>query len=162
MVFDRADVPAVRHPDHDGHRQRAVVTHGEPRELRGDLVEGGEDEAVELDLDDWAIPPHGEPDRGADDARLGERRVEHAVVAELGREPLGHPEDTAERPDVLTHEDHPVVGPHGLAEPGVDGLRHRQGPHAAHASFGMLDGVGHDLLLLGARGHDVPPSNPAS
>ena len=66
-----------------GNDSDALVAVGELRELGRDLVEAGEDEAVELDLADRAVAAHREPDRGADDAGLGERGVEHAVLAEL-------------------------------------------------------------------------------
>ena len=89
------------------------------RELRGDLVERGEDEPVELDLADRAEAAHREPDRGADDARLGERRVEHALVAELGLEALGDAEDAAERADVLAHEQHLLVGAQRARSPAL-------------------------------------------
>ncbi|MDQ0894024.1 hypothetical protein QFZ26_001579 [Agromyces ramosus] len=148
----------------------------EPGELRGDLVERGEDEAVELDLDDRPVAAHREADRGADDARLGERGVEYALVAELGREPLGHAEHAAERTDVLAHEQHLVVGAHRVAEAGGDRLRHRQGLHAAALGLGdgclggrRGNGLGRcgirdrDLLLVvGACAHAAPPSKPDS
>ncbi len=44
-------------------------------------------------------------DRGADDAPLGERRVDDAVVAELVEEPLRDAEDAADLPDVLAEHD---------------------------------------------------------
>jgi hypothetical protein len=50
-------------------------------------------------------------DGRADDAALGERRVDHAVVAELVVEALGHAEDAADLADVLAqHDDARVVG----------------------------------------------------
>ena len=184
VVLDRADVAAVGHADDDGHRHRAVVAHRLAGELRGDLVERREDEAVELDLDDGPVAAHREADRRADDAGLGERGVEHALVAELGLQALGHAEHAAERADVLAHEQHLVVGAQRLAEAGVDRLRHRERVHAAHARIGMcavggrvggrcarrgptrprrLDRhVGHAVLLLGACAHAAPPSNPDS
>lgn len=83
MVLDRADVPAVRDSDDDRERLRAAVPVGELGKLRHDLVEARVDEAVELDLAHRPVSAHREADRGADDARLGKGRVEHAAVAEV-------------------------------------------------------------------------------
>ena len=83
VVLDGADAAAVGDADGDGHGDAALVAVAELGDLRDDLVEGGVDEAVELDLADGAVAAQGEPDRGADDARLGERRVDHPAVAEV-------------------------------------------------------------------------------
>ena len=47
-------------------------------------------------------------------------------VAELGLQALGHPEDAAERADVLAHEQHLGVVAERLAQAGVDRLGHGQ------------------------------------
>ena len=44
-------------------------------------------------------------DGGADDAALGERRVDDAVVAELVPQALRHAEDAADLADVLAEHD---------------------------------------------------------
>ena len=65
----------------DRHREPLAVVH-----LAGDvdeLVEAAGDEVGELHLADGAQPDDGRADRGADDRRLGQRRVHHAVGAEL-------------------------------------------------------------------------------
>ena len=67
-------------------------------------------------------PRHGEADRGADDARLGQRGVEHALVAELGLQALGDAEDAAERADVLAHEQHLRSSGQRAAQAGVERL----------------------------------------
>ncbi len=66
-----ADAAAEGDPDH--HRQADGAERAQPhmRELGHDLVEGGVDEAVELDLAHRPVAAQGQPDRGADDARLG-------------------------------------------------------------------------------------------
>src|SRR6056297_508736 len=64
-----------------------------------DQIEGGVDEAHELNLGDGAEAVGGHADGGTDDARLRQRRVDHAVVAELVVEALGRAEDAA----VLAH-----------------------------------------------------------
>ena len=91
-------------------------------ELLGDLVEGGEDEAVELQLDDGAVAAHCHPDRGADQPGLGQRRVHHPVGAKLVEQVLGDPEHPAQRTDVLAVAQHLVVGAHRIAQPRIDRL----------------------------------------
>ena len=125
VVLDRADVAAVGDADDDGHGQRALVAVAHPRQLAGDLVEAGEDEAVELDLADRAEAAHGQADRGADDAGFGQRGVEHALVAELGVQALRDAEDAAERADVLAHQQNLGVVEH------APGAARRSGPSSS-------------------------------
>ena len=105
-------------------------------QLRRDLVERREDESVELDLAHRPVAAHRETDRGADDARLRERRVEHAVRAELGLQALGDAEDAAERADVLAHEQHLRRRRQRLAQAGVEG---------ALSGIGRCDGAARRL-----------------
>ena len=72
-------------------------------QLAHDLVERGEHEAVELDLADRPVAAQREPDRGADDAGLGERGVHHPVLAEVLLQPVGDAEHAAE----LARRPHP-------------------------------------------------------
>ncbi len=65
------------------------------------------------------------PDRGADDAGLGERAVDDALLAEVLLQPLRDPEDAAELADVLTDEDDLGVLLHGLAQPAGEALAER-------------------------------------
>ena len=63
---------------------------------------------------------------------LAERRVEHALAAELADQALGHAEHAAPgivfagragaAGDVLAHQDHARVAPHFLAQRLIDGL----------------------------------------
>ena len=140
VVLHRADVPAVRDPDHDRHADRALVPVGDLRELRGDLVERGEDEPVELDLAHRPEPAHREADRGADDAGFGQRRVEDALLAELGLQPLGHAEHSAELADVLAHEEHAVVLAHRAPQPRAERAAER---HVLHG-WCRRDRVAHE------------------
>ena len=96
----------------------ALVAVAQLGHLRHDLVEGRVDEPVELDLAHRPVAPNGQPDRRADDAGLGQRRVDHAAVAEVPLQTLGDAEHTAELPDVLAHEDDL-----GIAAPWPGGAR---------------------------------------
>jgi hypothetical protein len=60
------------------------------------------------------------PERDAHDPRLGERCVDHSLLAELVEEPLRDPEDTPAHGDVLAEHDDPVVGGHLIVEGVVD------------------------------------------
>ncbi|MDF9805169.1 hypothetical protein M2436_003716 [Streptomyces sp. HB372] len=123
VVLDRADAAAVRDTDDDRQldlAERAGVHLGE---LRDDLVVRGEDETVELDLDDRAVAAQGQADRRADDAGLGERGVDHPVLAEVLLESVGDTEDAAELADVLTHDEDLGVVVEGEAERLVERFR---------------------------------------
>jgi len=107
------------------------------RQLRDDLVEAGEHEPVELDLADRPEAADRQPHRRPDDARLGERGVEHALLAEILLQPVGHPEHPAEPPDVLAHDQHLGVALQRRPQPVVERLRHRHGGgHRAPPSTG--------------------------
>ena len=76
---------------------------------------------------DRPVAAEGEADGGADDAGLGERGVHDAVVAEVALQPVGDPEHSAERADVLAHEHDLGVVLERAPQPGVDRLG--QGRH---------------------------------
>jgi len=69
-------------------------------------------EGIELHLHDRSISHHRHADGKADDARLGQRRVEAAVLAEVAGQPVGHPEHSAKRSDVFPNTTHVVIGGH--------------------------------------------------
>src|SRR3954469_6601564 len=98
-------------------------------QLRHDLVEGRVDEAVELDLAHGAVATQCHADGGADDARLGQRRVDHPVLTEVLLQAVRHPEDPAELADVLAHQDDLGVGLHRGAQAGVDAPGERDRRH---------------------------------
>ena len=129
VVLGRADAAAEGHADRDGHAHVAARAVVQLRHLGDDLVEAGVDEAVELDLDDRAVPAVREPDGGADDPRLGQRRVDDALGAELGLQPVGDAEHAAEGADVLAHEHDLLVVGEGAPKTGVEGFREGQGRH---------------------------------
>ena len=122
VVLDRADAAAERNPDDHRDRHPALRPVVHLRDLGDDLVVGGVDEAVELDLAHRAVAADREADRGADDAGLGERGVDHALFAEVLLQAVGDAEDAAELADVLTHDDDLVVGLQGAAQASGDAL----------------------------------------
>lgn len=131
VVLRGAD--AAAEGDADGHRHRhgAAGAGAQLGQVRHDLVERRVHEAVELDLDDGPVAAHGQADGRAHDAGLGQRGVEHPVLAELGLQAVGDAEHAAEGADVLAHEqDLGVVG-QGTVQAAVD--RPAEGHALAHA-----------------------------
>ena len=129
VVQGAVNAAAERGADHHRHRvppQRAVA---HPRRLGHDLVEGREDEVGELDLGDRPQPVERGTDRGADDHRLRQRRVDHAVVAELGPQAVGRQEDPALPADVLAEHDDRCVAAHLLGHAVADRLDERPDRH---------------------------------
>ena len=122
VVLDRADAAAERDPDDDRqpHLAPRAVVH--LRHLRHDLVVRRVDEAVELDLADRPVAADGQADRGADDAGLGQRGVDHPLLAEVLLQAVGDPEDAAELADVLAHDEDLGVVLQGAAQAGVERL----------------------------------------
>ena len=146
VVLDGPDAAAVR--DADGHRDLAGALGAGAHlgQLRGDLVEPGEDEAVELDLRHRAVAAHGQADRGADDPGLGQGRVHHTVGAEGGLQSLRHAVHPAQRTDVLAHQQDLFIRGELVGERAGDRLGDRQG-------LGLRNG------LLGARGDGAAVGN---
>src|SRR4249920_4164470 len=99
------DAAERRDPDHGGHLDPASGALAVLREVADHLVECGVREALELHLGDRAPPGHREADADPGDPGLGDRRVEHALAAELGLQALGHAEDPAERTDVFAEHE---------------------------------------------------------
>ena len=61
----------------------------------------------------------------ADDRRLGDRRVDHALLAELGQQPLGDLEGPPNAPMSSPRQEDALVARHLLVEPLADGLEDR-------------------------------------
>ena len=120
MVLDPADAPGERDADRhrDGHGAAGAVAH--LGDVRGDLLESGVGERVELHLGHGPEARHAQPHAEADDPRLREGGVEAAVVA-IGRgQAVGDPEDAAGHPHVLAEDEHVRVGGDGVRERPVE------------------------------------------
>src|SRR6185503_19448734 len=120
---------AERDAHDDRHLDLALAAEVDLRDLADDLVVGGVDEPVELDLAHRPVATHGHADRRTEDAGLGERRVDDPVLAEVLLQAVGDPEDTAELADVLTHDEDLRVVLHRLAKPRVEALGERDLGH---------------------------------
>ena len=129
VVEGAVHAAAVRRPHDHRHAEAVVRAVAHPRGLGHELVEGRVDEVGELDLGDRPEAVDGRADRGADDHRLGERRVDDPVVAELAPEPVGRQEDAALLADVLAQDDDRLVPPHLLGHAVADRLDERANRH---------------------------------
>ena len=134
-VVQRAvDAAAVRSAHDHRHAVAVVRAVAHPRRLGDQLVERGEDEVRELDLGDRPKPIDGSADRRTDDHRLGQRRIDHPVVAELRPQPVRREEDAALLADVLAEHDHRLVPPHLVCERLADRLDERPRRHQSTSS----------------------------
>ncbi len=127
VLLDGADVAAVGDADHqlrvDG-AERARVVLGD---VAGDLLERRVREGVELHLGHWAKPLHRQAERRGGDGRLRQRRVEDALLAELGLQAVGHAEDPAKPPYVLAEDQHAVVVGQRVMQRQIERLAHGDG-----------------------------------
>ncbi len=109
VVQGAVDPAAARCADHHRYAEVAVRPVAQSSGLRDDLIERGMDEVRELDLGDREESVQRHPDRDPDDAGLRERRVDHALLAELLHPSVGDPEHAATRTHVLTEQDDALV-----------------------------------------------------
>ena len=123
MMLDRTDTAERRYPHGDRHVDFAAGAGPVLRQVADHLIEGGIGESVELDLGDRYEAPQRQADGDADDRGLGQRGIETALLAECCGQSLGDPENSAERCDVLTENQHPVVGGHRVVQCPVERLR---------------------------------------
>ena len=133
MQLGRAHAAAVRHAHHERKLHRAAGPPAVAPDVRDQLVEARVRERVVLHLADGPPARHAEPDRAAEDARLGERRVDAALGPEAIQQPGGRPEDAACATDVLAHDHHVRVAPELDVERVVDRLDERQLSHEPHS-----------------------------
>src|SRR5690606_9843438 len=93
-------------------------------EVGDDLIEGGIDEAVELDLRYRSCPCQRHTHRRADDGRLVEGSVDDPLLPEVAVEAFCDPEHATRDPDVLAGQDRLVMALHPLTQGGIDRLSH--------------------------------------
>ena len=129
VVEPAVNAPAEWRADHHGHRPVAVRAIARARGLAHYLVESRVDEVRELDLGDGDQAVQRRADRDAHDARLGERRVQHASFAEPRVQAVGRAEHTALATHVLTKYEHPLVALHLLGDGGAHRVDHA---HLSH------------------------------
>ena len=84
---------------------------------------------------------------------LGQRRVDHPVLAEVLLQSLGHPEDSAQLADVLAGEHHLGVGLERPAEAGVECLGESEFGHRAPP--GTTSNVAEVVRIPGLLLHQV-------
>ena len=178
------DAAAVRRPDDHRHAVAVVRAIAHPGRLGHDLVERREDEVGELDLAHRPQPVDRRADRRADDHRLGQRRIDDPVVAELAPQPVRRQEHAALLADVLAQHDDRLVPAHLVGErlriasmnvratirPGLrQGRRlrvdvaHRRGRIRIRLRLGVLGRVVDGGLDLGGQpASDASSSTPAS
>ncbi len=124
---------AVRGADHQRAAHLAAEHRADLGRVVDDLVHRDEQEVDRHDLDDRPLAEHRRADAGADEALLGDRRVAHAVGAELVEQPGGHLVGAVEDADLLAHHEDAVVARHLLAHRQAQRLAvgHRLGARAA-------------------------------
>src|ERR671915_403997 len=129
---------ALRHADHDRHLDLAAEHVADRRRVVDDLVHREQREVDGHDLDHRPQADHGRADAHADDGVLGDRRVAHALLAEVLEEALRDLEGALEDPDVFAHDEDVLVGLHLLAKRLVERLAvaHRGHQSAPPSSSG--------------------------
>ena len=138
MGLAAADAAAAGH----AHRHRRVEFTGGPvsqaRQLADDLIEGGVGVVGELDLHHRLQPMHAHADGRTDDATLGDRRIQHPLLAVLALQTIGAAEHAAEVAHILAHQDHAGVALQHHIQCGVDRLDH---VHLRHDGSPTLSGA---------------------
>ena len=164
MLRGQSDAAALRAADHERHRGLATQHVPDLRRLVHHLVHGHRDEIPDLDLDDGPHPGHRRAHAHADERRLGDGSIAHAVLAEAVTESLGDLEDPADQPHVLAHEEHALVARHLAVQGGVQRLAERLLAAGAARGLGRarmrrvdrrlhdLDGGLRALAAVGDRG----------
>ena len=106
------DATAERRADGDGRLEASLAAVPEPGHLARHLVHGLVGETQKLDLSHRNEAGHGQTNGRPDDHPLGERSVDHPVLAELLEQAFGSPEHPAVTGHVLAQDDYPVVPCH--------------------------------------------------
>ena len=109
MLRARRPARAALRPDRERHLELATRHRAVLGCLVDQLLHGERQEVLVHDLDDGPHALHRGPDARSDDRDLGDRRVPHALGAELVEEPLRDRHRAAHLGDVLAHEEHVLV-----------------------------------------------------
>ena len=96
---------ALRHADHHRHPHLPAEHVVDRRRVVDDLVHRQQREVDRHQLDHRAQAGHRRADAHPDDRVLGDRRVAHALLAELVEQPGGDLERAVEDADVLAHQE---------------------------------------------------------
>ena len=89
MVFDGANPPAIGCPKDHGHGEAAARPIAHACHVLLDLIERLHHEPGELNLRDGFESVDRHAHGGADDAVLGQRRVDNTILAVLLKQPFG-------------------------------------------------------------------------
>jgi hypothetical protein len=127
----QAGARAAAHDHRDG--QRAAGEVAGVRRLGDEPVERDADEVDEHHLDDRAVATHRGADGCAEEAGLGDRRIQHALRSELLQEALGDLERPSAAGDVLAETEHLRVCRHLIRERTLDRFADAQLLHRAKA-----------------------------
>ena len=103
------------------------------------MSNGQRDEVGELQLDDGPLAHPRGADRGADEALLGDRGVDHACDAELVLQPGGGAERATEVADVLAEEEDPLVVAQRVGQRRADSVQIRDLPHHGEPTAGVCE-----------------------
>ena len=104
------------HADHDRHVQLPARHMAQRRRIVHDLVEGEQAEIHRHHLDDWPHAVQRRTDARAHEGGFGERGVADALLAELLQQALAHRIAAAVAPDVLAHQEDPLIAQKCLAQ----------------------------------------------
>jgi hypothetical protein len=87
-----------------------------------ELIVGGPQESLELDLGNRTQPVHGQTYRGADDSGFGKRGVHDSLASESLVESFRDPEDASVGTDVLSQNHDAIILFHFLDKGEIDCL----------------------------------------
>ena len=110
------------HTDRQGNPRLAAAHIARLRHLVHQLVAGHRHEVAEHDLDDGAQARHGRAQPRADDRRLADGGVAHAILPEQLHQIAADPPNPTERAHILADENDVGIAFHFLAHGFVDGL----------------------------------------
>src|SRR6202171_1923795 len=113
-MLDGADVAAEGDANRDRQRDAGAVSI--LRDVAHDLLERRIDEAIELDLRYRPKTSERQADRDPDDRRLGQRRIEDALLAERLLQAVRDPKDPAQRAHVLAKDQDVLIAGQGIAQ----------------------------------------------